>query len=356
MLWQKDSNGLYIQLLKNSDHFDSPQKYVLNKKKNSMSSLRARMDGNQLYAKNDFEGALTKYNLSICLADDPEHLSLAYANRAQCFFKMNLFEFCLIDNNSARKAGYPAEKISKLESRERECLEKMSARIVTQPTRSEQQANFLHPNTAIQIERDDVYGRMLMLIAKQDIKIGDTVLMEEMYIRSFISFNYDCCSKCGKKNMNFIPCNDCSGAMYCSKICADNISHECECDIIIGTMDDIDELVFTLRSIIMAINSFTTLNELIEFIENSSTTSSVASKYETFFNLSTGVVSNQRVFDCLEKVYFVFHAVMSSSKLRKIFDTTRTRRFLEHLVVHHYFVLCTNSFGNQTNGVFVKSR
>lgn len=289
MLWQKDSNRLYIQLLQNTDPF-SRQKYVFNKKKNGMASLLARMEGNLLYAKNDFEGALIKYNLSICLADDMEHLSLSYSNRAQCFLKMNRLELCLVDNNSAREAGYPANKISKLETRERECLEKMSARIVTEPVSLKQDGNFLHSDSAIRVERDNVYGRMIT--AKHDIKIGDTVITEEMYIRSFIGFNYDCCSQCGKKNMNFIPCNDCSGVMYCSKICADKSFHEYECDMVFGTMDDIDELVFTLRSIVVAINSFTTVNDLITFIKEFSTNSSLESKYGTFFHLSTGVISH----------------------------------------------------------------
>lgn len=351
MLWQKDANGLYIQLIRKTDHFPR-QNFVLNKKKSSMASIRARMDGNKLYARNDFEGALTKYNLSICLADDSENLSLSYANRAQCFLKMNRFEFCLVDNNSAREAGYPANKISKLEIRERECFNKISGLNATEAVSLEQGRNYLHSDNIVRVEQDTVYGRMVT--AKHDIKIGDTVLTEEMYIRSIYGFNYDCCSQCGKKNMNFIPCKNCSGAMYCSKTCADKSFHEYECDMVIGTMDDMDELLFTLRSIIVAINSFSTVNELITFIEKFSTNVSLESKYGTFFQLSTGVISHQRVLDCLEKAYFVFHVVMSSSKLKQNFATAVTQRFLEHLIVHHYFILCTNSFGYQTNGIHVR--
>lgn len=96
MLWQKEnkSNSMYIELLKNINC--SRQKYRLNHKKDNVSSLRIRMDGNRLYGEHDFEGAMTKYSSSICLAEDSEHISLAYANRAQCFLKLDMYHFCLV--------------------------------------------------------------------------------------------------------------------------------------------------------------------------------------------------------------------------------------------------------------------
>lgn len=219
---------------------------------------------------------------------------------------------------------------------------------LAQPAISRQQASSLHPNAdTIKLERDDVYGRMF--IAKQDIEIGDVVLEEKMFIRSIINFGYDCCSKCGKKYMNFIPCNDCSGAMYCTKTCADTSFHRFECGMAIETTtEDVDELIFIIRSIIVAIESFKNVNELVAFIE-SPTTKASQSKYGVFFHLATGVVSNERVLDCLETASIVYHAIVTSSKLKQFFETTHTRRFLEHLIIHHYFVLSTNAFGNQSN-------
>ncbi|XP_037036760.1 SET and MYND domain-containing protein 4-like [Bradysia coprophila] len=356
MLWQKeDSSCLYINLFKNSDYY-LREKYALNKKKSNVSSLCARTDGNRLYAGNDFEGALTKYNLSIRLAEDSETLSLAYANRAQCYLKMHRYNFCLSDVHLAKEAGYPTNLMTKLQSRERECLKNMDDRIEMQPVISIQPDD-LQVNSAVRIEKDDVFGRML--IAKQDINIGDTVLIEEMYIRTVTDCKIDKCNRCGEKNVNFIPCKNCSSVMYCSKTCADNVFHESECDIVLGTMECIDELIFTIRSVVTAINTFSTVDELISFIQKCSSviydcTGSDESKYGAFFQLSSGVVSNARILDCLEKAYYVFNAVMSSSKLQNKFGTTATQRFLMHLIVHHYFVLCTNSFGYTTNGAHVR--
>lgn len=339
-----------MQMLHEMNHISS-ENFKLHQKKNSVDSVHARTSGNNLYAKKDFEGAIVKYNCSICLADDSETLSLAYANRAQCFFKMNRLDLSLADIKLARESGYPVNKLSKLDTREQECVHKMNARKLSEPVSTDQVQNDFHSVDAVRFERDNVYGRMVT--AKRNIDIGETVLMEEMYIRSTFGFNFDCCSHCGEKNMNFIPCNCCSGAMYCSKVCAEKSFHEYECDTVFGTSNDIDELIFTFRSIVLAINAFATINELITIVESSSS-NQVESKYGTFFHLSTGIISNTRVVECLETVYFVFHGIMCSSKLKEKFSTVAAQRFLQHLILHHYFVLCTNSFGFQNNGLHVR--
>lgn len=87
-----------------------------------------------------FEGAMSKYNESICLADNSEQLSLSYANRSQCFLKLHSYGHCLNDIRLAKEAGYPIHLMPKLEIRQSECMKHPDSKFVqpsTIPTCSE---------------------------------------------------------------------------------------------------------------------------------------------------------------------------------------------------------------------------
>lgn len=141
--------------------------------------------------------------------------------------------------------------------------------------------------------------------------------------------------------------------MYCDKHCAKNDFHENECDIVFGTMENIDWLGFTLRSVIIGLSSFETLSEMMQLVESCLSTDhreitescvSSKAKYCTFFNLASSVL-HQMTSDSRKIAYFIFHAIMNSTKLANKFRTTAAQRFLVHLIVHHYNILRKNSFG-----------
>lgn len=140
-----------------------------------------------------------------------------------------------------------------------------------------------------------------------------------------------------------IPCNTCSNAMFCSEECKNNNIHEFECDMVLDKEHCCDNLwlPFILRSIVIAINTFSTIDEMMINVENwlqsnlkecESPTSS-KSKYETLFKLSTG---ESRVTEYTKSAYIIFNAVMKSGKLAVKFPTIVEERFLIYLIIHHF--------------------
>lgn len=102
MLWEKESNGVYVDLLNNIEC--QRKNYLVHRRKNNVISMQLRLDGNKKYSAGDFKSALIKYNESACMAENnSDHLGLAYANRSQCFLKLELYERCLIDIEMARE-------------------------------------------------------------------------------------------------------------------------------------------------------------------------------------------------------------------------------------------------------------
>lgn len=306
---------------------------------------------------------MSKYNESICLSDDLEQLSLAYANRSQCFLKLQMYDRCLDDIRLAKEAGYPINLISKLENREIECKKHLDLRSVlpsSVPILSiEPHKQIPQMGSVLQIESDNLYGRLVK--AKCDIKIGETLVVEDAYIRIVNDDGSNECTSCGKRKANFIPCEHCADAMFCNKLCAKNRFHDIECDIVFGTMEYIDWLAFTLRSVVMGIESFETVAEMMEFVKTCISTDlgeitesfeSTKLKYRAFIKL-TSSVSYQIIADSLKIAYFTFHAIMNSTKLAKKFQQSAEQRFLVHLIIHHYIILRKNSFGYEKYGADV---
>lgn len=367
MLWQKESNtdgALYVDLLRNTDYPLAESR--LHRKKNSAHSLRTRTEGNRKFAQNDIEGAMELYNQSISFAEkDSEHLALAYANRSSCFLRLQMYERCLVDIQMAKAANYPERLMTKLDDRQRECLKRKSSVVTIAPEPMLSfDANEKLPGMAdvLDIEKNDQFGRLIR--ANRDINIGETVLIEEDFIHIVYGLEMNRCDNCSKDKMNLIPCDNCADAMYCNEKCANNNFHEAECDMMLGAEDccDGESLTFLLRSVVIAINTFTTVNELLEFVEKSresdpkDITESVEtsiSKYRTFFKLAS-TVTNKRVIDQLKCAYFIYHAIMGST-LGDKFDTTASQRFLTHLIIHHGLIIRANAFSGYTdplNGIF----
>lgn len=305
---------------------------------------------------NVFVGALSKYNESICLAEDLDHLSLAYANRSQCFLKIRMYDHCLKDIALAKESGYPINLMSKLENRQSECMKNLDSDFIphsSEPVLSiEPHERLIEMASALEIGTDDQYGRMVK--TKYDLNIGETLVVEESYIRTINDEGSNECINCGKRKNNFIPCVNCADAMYCSKQCAENRFHDDECDIEFGTMESNDWLAFTLRSLIIGVNTFENIQEMMIFVESCLTNDpreviqscvTPKEKYRAFFKLASSNTSRQISSDFLKIAYFVFHAIMSSKKLANKFRTSAERRFLAHLIIHHYAVLRKNSFG-----------
>lgn len=358
MLWQKESNGvLYIDLFENLIH--PLHLKQLKRKKNNENALAARMAGNEKFKNSDFYGAMNDYNQSVCLAENGSQcLSLAYGNRSSCFEKLKMFSKCLIDIQLAKDSDYPQHLMKKLDDRKQRCISVQSGNLMAFELSLTYPGDENLPCMAniLRIEVNDTYGRLIT--AAHDIKIGDIVLLEEDYVRFVVGHNVKC-NNCGKQNANFIPCENCGGAMFCSKLCSENNFHRIECQMLF----DVDICVsgnffplYVLRSIIIGLNAFSSTSELMVCIENSRATdpyeiplsiSSTESKYRAFLKLSSVVPDelSDHFLDYRKMAYIVYHSIKSSS-LAKEFQTESQNRFLAHLIIHHICILQTNSFGS----------
>lgn len=357
MLWAKEVNStIYVDIIKNKKY--SSDFVSLNSKKNNTLSELARSQGNQKYSHDDIKGAMVLYNKSICFAKiDSENLSLAYANRSMCFLKMDLYEKCLADIRLAEKRNCPENTLKKLQSRKAKCMQMLSFNAQPIPDESTNfETNNLVPymSSALKIEQSQQYGRMVTCV--RDIDIGETVLVEETYIHLARVFEFNECSNCTRQQMNFIPCNVCSNVMFCNEECVINSIHEYECDIFLEKEHSCDSLwlPFVLRSILVGINTFSTIDEMMinvgkwlrtDLKELSELNTSLESKYKTFFMLSTG---ESRVNEYTKSAYIIFNAIMKSGKLAVKFPTIVEQRFLIHLIIHHCLIIQINSFGGCT--------
>lgn len=356
-MWKKESSNIYVDLLKHVKFV--PKNLRLNRVKSNSLAFSARLKGNDKFHQNDYDGAMSMYNESICLAvSGSEHLSLGYANRSNCFLKMRLYNQCLVDIQLAKDTGYPESLMVKLETRKRECLKCLQNLIRTeaQPVSKEATLNVLEGSTlpwiSTALQRDKKHAKGFT--AKEDLLAGQTLLMEESYVHMMQSDETNYCSSCWKQKMNFIPCTNCADTMYCSQKCANNNFHESECEMTIHFEDHIDgeSSIFILRSVVIGINTFTDIKEMMEFVEKCMSPepfvceSTELLKYQTFLRLPS-IISNQRISDLCRKCYIIFDSIMQS-KLAGKFQTKLTQRFLMHLIAYHILILRSNSFMGST--------
>lgn len=365
MLWQKETDtGHFTDIFKNLEYPEN-NRYMYRKKNNTYSQ-RLRAEGNKKYSEKNFDGAWIKYNEAVCFAENnSQDLAFAYANRSMCFIKLGLYNQCLLDIELAKGANYPDHLMAKLSDRERECI--LNSQSSVQKTPIEPFLSFAPDNklpcmtNILQIETSQVYGRLVK--AKCDIKVGETLLIEQDFIRTVDSDLNNYCTYCGKARMNFIPCKNCADATFCNMECMNNNFHETECDMMMGTNDICDgqSLSFILRSIIIGINTFPTINEMMKLVENwqsthpseiSTSCETPTSKYRTFFNLAS-FISDERILAFRKITYFIFSSLMGSSKMACKFKTTAEKRFLLHLIVHHGLIIRTNSFSFEEEGATI---
>ncbi|KAJ6649953.1 N-lysine methyltransferase SMYD2 [Pseudolycoriella hygida] len=359
MLWSKvtsessEENGLYIDLLGNADSWicgGEKKRYDLSEKFIS--------DGNAKLIENDVNGALKLLNRGMRFAKDIEHVCCAYFCRSSCYLKLNLFERCLWDIEHAKQIHWDEELASKLERRRKLCIkmfklkDKSTEGIITVNGETYKKLPFI--SSAIKIEKNAEFGRFIA--AKSDIHIGDTLLIEKPYVRVSTA---DECSKCAKTKMNFIPCDNCVDAMFCDKDCVDNDFHSFECGKIFykPNIDDSKVTSCILRSIVVAINTFTTTDDLIAFVENIRLTDpnemiefpeSPVDKYKAFFKLSS-YITDKCIEDFCNQAKDIYASIMSSTDCAAKFDTLAKQRFLVHLICHHAAIVRSNGFSTTSD-------
>lgn len=136
LLWKKETNGAssYVDIFASIDE-NSVVEMLQNlklgiaaglNKKNNQLSTKYRLEGNAKFTDRNWRRAMVFYNLSLRFAEiGTENVGLAYANRSNCFLKLEMFGKCITDIEMALLANYPKEKKSKLQERRAYCLQQI---------------------------------------------------------------------------------------------------------------------------------------------------------------------------------------------------------------------------------------
>ncbi|XP_031630400.1 SET and MYND domain-containing protein 4-like isoform X2 [Contarinia nasturtii] len=370
-LWKKDASGLYKDIFANINRVEmlpgiSHNQFCIalgvtqNKKQNEVS-MKCRQAGNTKVNEKNWHDAMLLYNRSLCFAEeDTENVTLAYANRSLCFLKMEMYDKCLIDIEMAINAKYPERLMSKLEDRRAYCLKHTNKTSFlpneTQKLDFEADEHFPGMANVLQMKYSKKFGRHF--IAKCDIDVGKTVLVEEPFVKTTIfKQDFGICDSCFKNMTNFIPCPNCTSALFCSEDCANDLFHTLRC----GRRSTSDNILveFVLNSILRAGEIMCSIEEWMEFVENVVKEKNVEevplsivddkSKYRMFLKLNLWMTEENKK-DHVDRANEVFDMLMRIQDIKDSFDTLKKMRFLMHLCIMHVNLVRCNSFHTEMYG------
>lgn len=361
MLWQKESNqpnamftnlssGVnlnteFAKLMSNTNHPNRPTT------KSNELAVYYRKAGNDEFLADKWSVAVECYNQSLLFAENgTEDVSLAYANRSACFFYLKKYDKCLVDIQLAMDANYPAKLMPKLQKRKEDCIKRSSDPLnELDPKLSfEPDTRFPCIANALQLTHNKEFGRHF--VSTCDINVGETILMEDMYVMGALRENTMKCSICYKEEVNLVPCTNCINALFCNTDCSTNGIHDIECGTEIMSEDQFDPTVFnTFRSVLVGINIFRDVDELMRFVQKCvskkgneipASLTDVKEKYQAFLQLSMD--GNLKNCKSKDTIHVVFKLLLQNTKINQTFSAINHRRFLMHLIGHHLCVIERN--------------
>lgn len=375
-MWQKESkaqDALYIDISKPSpDKIQDFETYISLYKaamlksiernfianKDGEFSLKLRQEGNALFAKKKWYQAMDKYNRSLCFAEnDSENVALAYANRSSCYLRMEMYDKCLVDIDLAKKAKYPEHLDAKLEKRRSDCVKSIDDGIqsVSREAKLSYESHKDYPGlvNSLMIVNDSKYGRGVF--TTEDIDVGVTVLLEQMYIGESYVRKYETCTVCLKSNTNLVPCSTCTFAMLCYDGCKYGDLHRLECGIrkCPNEGDDfaIGMTIPIFRSILMAIKLFPNTFDMMNFVEEAlasdpmeiPTTIDDKSIYRAFLKVHKEGLDHIKP----HHIHLFYQSLLDATELAPYFAMEKYQRFFMHLIMHHVAVFKSNKITNQ---------
>lgn len=325
-------------------------------RKSNIEAVNERNAGNLLFARKKYREAMECYNKSLCLSEvGSENISLAYANRSTCFLEMKLFDRCLFDIDLAINAGYPKDKMDKLEKRRSDATKAIEDGHLVQPhnLNSHFNSNKKVPvvDNAIQIENDPENGNNKRFIAAEDISVGQTIYMEPCLIGVPLAGKYLMCNICLHQNECLMPCNKCTVAMFCVK-CKKNKLHKFECGLKQSRRDEnvaqINYFLLVARLIIKAVQLFPNVDALIAFVKKTMANRSTdipdfndpKSIYRAFLSLKN---EDQMPTEMVVMFKMYYQLIMDQPKIACIFHSKKYKRFLMHLIAQHLSIAYNGS-------------
>lgn len=366
MLWKKESNrknAMYVdmfvlsgqkQLIVRNFNVLSDNKRPIRRKSDEVS-LQKRKEGNILFFEQDWTGAMEMYNLSLCFAERrSKTISLAFANRAACFLKLKLYDECLVDIELAKKSGYPEYLMTKLNQRKTECLNGIAANKhqlnqfgLKLDFDSDEKYPFMANVLEIAKDSNDDFS----VITTENLKVGQTVVVEEAFLKYLFVRHGWKCNICLKSNANLVPCKKCTIAMFCYNKCGGNVLHELECGIKLCNDSQTNGVVLQdVRGILLAINMFSTADDMIYFVEQTLKSDhtfqplpDARSKYRAFLQLPIQGRNVDQEEQFVATVFCVYKLILDIPKINAMFESKKHRRFLVHLIGQHVKIATYNT-------------
>lgn len=271
---------------------------------------KLRSTGNKFYFDGHFINAINEYNKSLCFAPldgDKFNLSVAYANRADALFRMELYRECMRSIELAEESEYPEHLKDRLTLMTSKCKDKLKFTVQARPKyqlKLSYPALETIPSTAncLQLKQSDAFGRYL--VAQQDLSVGNVVMIERPFIVCLRpNMRYKRCAHCmaGDKRHALVPCPTCTNTMYCSAGClkeAWHVYHRFECKLS-ENLNQCDEfLAIALRSLFVGVTIYGSLEEFQKYLKEHEDTQITA------FDLDFKVADKKREFLVLHKMHF----------------------------------------------------
>lgn len=366
LLWKRETrheNAMYIDIFRKTHPdlrymcgFDDKKEYFhmtenmismyVHSEKSEEQSIVYRKRGDLLFQQSKWYEAMKYYNRCLCLAKvGTEHMGIGYAKRAQCFFQLKMYEKCLMDLDLARFSNFPRQQYALLEMREAECLKRIAEGIEAEsfvPKLSlEPSKKFPEMANVLKIVHNPKAN--WYIVSTTDIKVGEIVMIEKSFVATY-NESYQKCSICSVSFANLVPCNKCSKVLLCPD-CNGSILHQVECDAQVLFSNNYPPVSDTFRSILLAMTLFEDADELINFVESIVATDlsdipqsihDQKTKYRGFLQMT------QNTIDMKEDppiAFINYTSLMGHATVNQYFHTEQHRRFLIHLVFHHFSAL-----------------
>lgn len=362
-LWKKVKNSegseQYVDLFETNpssggvDIASEIATYSVVKKDNSISLARI-LEAKKQFGNRNFESAIELCNSALRYGELGSKSTLnAYIIRSECFFILKMYDKCVKDIDLAIGDEIDEKNLTERRIKCLKLLEKVAEPSSCRATLSFEADND-YPCMAniLKIGENERFG--LHVVAKQDIAVGQVVVVEESFASTAESGDSTMCATCRRTRMNFIACENCPNAMFCDIDCKNkNLVHIYECGISSSyKFPDGSQIIF--QSVLLALAMFPSFEELMQFVEGVIAEESRTlpksihdqqSKYRFFLKLHTDAPKTLDL-ACYEadKANLIYVRILELLSIKKNVLSENQKRFLKHLIVKHVRIVKSNAF------------
>lgn len=194
----------------------------------------------------------------------------------------------------------------------------------------------------LEIRENAKFGRHI--VAKMDIDVGQIIAISEPFASAVCcsSSKQAYCITCCKINGNFITCENCTNATFCSDECQTfNQTHKLECNSIFHKIDSCG-VKLTIQMILEAVNTYDCAENLMHHFEQLRHSTPPSTQHGLMLNLKT-YINESTIFCACQS----FQCLMTMDIIKTLFRKKREQRFLMHLVLHYSAIIPANAFDTQ---------